>query len=193
MTSTIVFALIGVLAIGGFLLFGALAEAYRGISQLREKTGVIDEPLAIDLTPALRQDPSALGLPRELDHALRAVVVYVQASCATCRMIVNSLGGGVPTGVWLVAAAQTRTEAATWLAEAGFAPDELPERIRLASIEEIQERLGVRVTPLAISIKNGSVVGAQTVPSTRQFYSLVPTILSLPRAQKSVDEGEVAV
>jgi len=54
------------------------------------------------------------------------------------------------------------------------------------SREEIQRNMGDIVTPLAVEIENGRVVRARSVPSVRQFYALVPTILSLSRP---LDQG----
>jgi hypothetical protein len=105
-TTSILFAVIAVLAVGEFLLFGALAEAYRDIRQIREYANVVDKSTPVGLGQAYNQVPSRVGLHPDLDSAARAVVVYVDKRCGTCRMIVSSLNGGVPRGVWLVVIAE---------------------------------------------------------------------------------------
>lgn len=187
MVTSILFAIIAVLAIGEFLLFGALAEAYRDIRQIREQADVIDRATPVDLGRAYNQAPSEVGLHAELDSATRAVVVYIDKRCGTCRMIANSLSGGVPRGVWLAVVSESAHEAFEWLAEAAISPDSEPgRRVKVISPSEVERHLGQVPTPLAIEIENGRLVRAKGVPSVRQFYSLVPTLITLsaPAEQK---------
>ncbi|HEX6526369.1 MAG TPA: hypothetical protein VF070_41100 [Streptosporangiaceae bacterium] len=181
MTTSIVFAVVAVLAVGQFLLFGALAEAYRDIRQIREQEGLIDRAAPVDLGQAQNQVPSRIGLPPELDSAARAVVVYVDKRCGTCRMIVGSLNGGIPRGVWLTVISETEHEASEWLDHtAGIRLDSEPgRRVIVTSTDEVERHLGQVLTPLAIEIENGRLVRAKAVPSMRQFYSLVPTLITL--------------
>ena len=58
MTASILFAVIAVLAVGEVRLFGALAEAYRDIRQIREHANVIDKSTPVDLGQAYNQVPS---------------------------------------------------------------------------------------------------------------------------------------
>jgi hypothetical protein len=44
---------------------------------------------------------------------------------------------------------------------------------------QVHRNIGDIVTPLAVEIENGLLTRARTVPSVRQFYALIPTILSL--------------
>lgn len=74
MTETVLFVIVAVLAIGEFLLFGALAEAYRDIAQLREHSGITDNPAPVDLADARDKLPSSLGLHPDLDATARAIV-----------------------------------------------------------------------------------------------------------------------
>lgn len=181
MVTSILFAIIAVLAVGEFLLFGALAEAYRDIRQIREHADIIDRASPVELGRAYNQAPSKIGLRAELDSAARAVVVYIDRRCGTCQMIAGSLNGGIPRGVWLAVVAESADEAFEWLAEAAaISPESEPgHRIMAISADEVERHLGQVPTPLAIEIDNGRVVRAKGIPSVRQFYSLIPTVITL--------------
>jgi hypothetical protein len=179
---------VSVLAIGEFLLFGALAEAYRSLRQIRESEGLLDTPTPVDLGAARHRSPSACGLPAELDSAVQAVVVYLDQRCSTCNVILDSLGGGLPRGIWLVLIASSADEALSWLDESGVGQGgDAARRIVAMSAAEVQRHLGAVVTPLAIEVEGGRLARGKTVPSARQFYALVPTILTLsPPAPEEV-------
>lgn len=180
MTTSILLVIVALLAVGEFLLFGALAESYRDIRQLREYFGMIDKPAPIDLGASRDKIPSHSGMHPELDSAAHAVVVYLESRCGTCRSIVSSLNGGIPNGMWLIIIAESADAAFEWLAEAQIAKDSVSAgRVMVASAQEVEHHLGVRVTPLAIEIENGRLARAKTVPSVRQFYAMVPITLSL--------------
>lgn len=180
MAISILFVLVALLAIAVFLLFGALAEAYRDIRQLREAAGITDQPMPVDLGRVRDAVPSSLGLHPDLDSAVHAVVVYLENRCGTCRSILSTLDGGIPNGIWLVIVAGSAAEASDWLAETAIeAHTPAGRRVMISSAEEAERNLGVRITPLAIEIENGRLVRARTIPSVRQFYALVPTTFSL--------------
>lgn len=185
MLTSILFVLVALLAVGQFLLFGALAEAYRDIRQLRESFGLIDKAMPVDLGKVRDAAPSSLGLHPDLDSAVHAVVVYLESRCGTCRMIVSSLNGGIPNGIWLVVIAESPQAAFDWLAEANISPDSpAARRVMISSADEVDRHLGVRLTPLAIEIEHGRLERAKTIPSARQFYALVPTTFSLAPQQE---------
>jgi hypothetical protein len=96
-------------------------------------------------------------------------------------MIASSLNGGVPRGIWLAVVSESPHEAFEWLAEAAISPDsESGRRVMAISPDEVERHLGEMVpTPLAIEIENGRLVRAKGIPSVRQFYSLVPTLITL--------------
>lgn len=185
MVTSILFAIIAVLAVGEFLLFGALAEAYRDIRQIREQADIIDRASPVELGRAYNQAPSEIGLTAELDSAARAVVVYIDKRCGTCQMIAGSLNGGIPRGMWLAVVAESADEAFEWLAESAITPESEPGRRVIAiSPGEVERHLGQVPTPLAIEIENGRLVRAKGIPSVRQFYSLVPTVITLSAPAK---------
>lgn len=176
----ILLALVALLAVGEFLLFGALAECYRDMKQFRKLSGLIDFPTPVELGEALEQAPSSIDLPSDLDSAVRAVVVYVDSRCSTCRSIVGSLNGGIPAGITLVVIADSIEQAFSWLGESGI--DEhstAASQVTIMSPEDVEKRLGSVVTPLAIEIEYGRLVRAKIVPSVRQFYALVPAAKKL--------------
>jgi hypothetical protein len=180
--------IVSVLAIGEFLLFGALAEAYRSLRQIRESTGLLDNPTPVDLGAALHKSPSECGLPPELDSAVHAVAVFLDKRCRTCSMILESLSGGIPRGIWLVLIAASSDDALRWLSESGAGQvGDAASRVVPMSTTEVESHLGGLVTPLAIEIEGGRLARGLTVPSIRQFYALVPTILTLsPSAPEEV-------
>lgn len=186
MVTSILFAIIAVLAIGEFLLFGALAEAYRDIRQIREQADIIDRASPVELGRAYNQAPSEIGLRAELDSAARAVVVYIDRRCGTCQMIAGSLNGGLPRGVWLAVVSESADEAFEWLAEAAaITPESEPGRRVIAiSADEVERHLGQVPTPLAIEIENGRLARAKGIPSVRQFYALIPTVITLSAPAK---------
>jgi len=180
MGSPLVLVLIIALGVGQFLLFGALAEAYRDIRQLREQTGALDRVMPIDLGTAHGGTPSRFGLHPDLDSAVRAVVIYLENRCGTCRLIVDSLNGGIPRGMWLVVVTESRAAALEWLTGAGFGESILESgRVMAVPAQDIDQHLGITVTPMALEIENGRLVRATSIPSVRQFYNAVPTTISL--------------
>lgn len=180
MVTSILFVIVAVLAIGEFLLFGALAEAYRSIRQLTDHPAAAGRYVPVDLGDALGKAPSSVGMPAELDAAVSAFIVYIANRCGTCRTIVSSLSGGLPPGVWLAVIAESPAEAFAWLGEGGISEDSpATQRIAVVTSAVIEEHFGRHITPLAIEIENGRLVRAKTVGSVKQFYSLVPSTLTL--------------
>jgi hypothetical protein len=186
--TSLVFALLAVLAVGEFLLFGALAEAYRDIRQLREFAGMIDRNAPVDLGPVAGRPPSDLGLDPVLDSAAHNVVVYLNDRCGTCRGIVSSLRGDIPAGMWLLVIADSPDDAMQWLGTGGIMPDSpAAARVMTANPTETEQRLGMLVTPLAVVVEHGRMARAMTIPSVRQFYALAPNTKSItPRLEKGV-------
>lgn len=175
--------IVTVLSVGEFLLFGALAEAYRDIRQLREQGGILDRPVPVDLGDAAGAPPSSIGLPATLDTVVAALALYVDHRCTTCRGLMASLAGRLPDGVFLTAIAPSQAEAMKWLVHAGgfdVNDSTVFPRIAIVSPDELRRRLGTEITPLAIDIEHGRLVRASTVPSVRQFYNRLPNGYRLP-------------
>jgi hypothetical protein len=176
----VLFTIVALLAIGEFLLFGALAEAYRDLKQIREFSGLIDRPMPVELGPMQDQPPSILGLHPGLDSAVQAVAVYLDRRCGTCQSIVRSLNGGIPEGIWLVIIDESVDEAFTWLGDAGLEKGSpVASRVMITSPDAVEQQLGGVATPLAIEIEHGRLTRAKIITSIRQFYGLVPATRTL--------------
>jgi hypothetical protein len=189
LTTSLLLAALAVLAIGEFLLFGALAEAYRDIRQIREASGLLDSPMPVDLAHVAGSKPSNCGLDPALDSAVGAVTVFLDKLCNTCNMILRGLEGHIPAGMWFAVVSDSVDDAVSWLQDSGIAVarDDLSRhRVMVLSQDQAQRNLGEIVTPLAVEIENGRLTRARTVPSVRQFYALIPTVLSLSR---TLEEG----
>lgn len=197
MFTSLILVAVAVLAIGEFLLFGALAEAYRDIRQIREASGLLDSPSPVDLAQVAGAKPSSCGLDPDLDSAVGAVTVFLDKSCNTCNMILRSIGSQVPAGIWLALISASVDDAVTWLRDSGIAVaptgvDGLAsQRLMVLSRDQVEQGLGEIVTPLAVEIENGRLSRARTVPSVRQFYALVPTVLSL--STKTAKKGSIEI
>jgi hypothetical protein len=185
--TTILCLIVAVLAVGEFLLFGALAEAYRSIRYLSDHPSSGGRYVPVDLGSVLGAVPSAVGMHPTLDSAVSAYVVYVANHCGACRSIIDSLSGGLPPGVWLAVIAKSTDEAFDWLQDGGIQRDTpAAQRVMVVSAEATQETFGTNITPLAIEIEHGHLVRAKTVGTAKQFYSLVPSTLTL---SKPMQEG----
>ncbi len=159
---SILISAVAILAIGEFLLFGALAEAYRDIRQIREASGLLDTPMPVDLGHLAGRTPSSCGLDSNLDSAVGAVTVFLSESV---------------------------DDAVTWLRDSGIALVEdglARHRVTVLSRLQVESSFGEVVTPLAVETQNGRLMWAKTVPSVRQFYALVPPVLSFSRTS---DQG----
>ncbi len=186
---SILISAVAILAIGEFLLFGALAEAYRDIRQIREASGLLDTPMPVDLGHLAGRTPSSCGLDSNLDSAVGAVTVFLDKHCNTCNMILRGLNGSIPAGMWLVIISESVDDAVTWLRDSGIALVEdglARHRVTVLSRLQVESSFGEVVTPLAVETQNGRLMWAKTVPSVRQFYALVPPVLSFSRTS---DQG----
>ncbi len=181
MIIALLLALVAVLAVGEFLLLGALTEAYREMRQLRQHSGMLDNAAPVDLGQVRDALASEVGLDAGLDRAAIATVVYLNDRCGTCRAIVGSLNGVIPDGMWLVVIADTADDGYVWLATGGIDRNSIEaQRVMVMPPDEVERRLGMLVTPLVIEIENGRLDRAKTIPSIRQFYALAssaPTLI----------------
>lgn len=157
-----------VLSITLLLMMSALVEMYRALDQIREFTGAIDRPVAINVDH-LKQIPlPAFGLQ---DVFNRGLILFVSQSCATCRVIVDRLGGHVPRDVLLIVQCESEESGKSWL---GF-EETLPPRVVFDTNKEIARRMRINVTPVGLIVEDGGVVRAWTIPSVRQLFQLIPT------------------
>lgn len=173
--TTVFLILVCLLAAAVFVLLGALVEMYGQLDQVRRHLDMFDSPTPLDLGPSQDRQPSAVGLPAQLDQADHEVVVFLSNKCQTCFQIAERLRGGVlPPSTWLVVVPVSGT-ASEFVEQFGLTGD----RIVLDQDERIVNSLGLEVTPSALTIENGRITRAQTIPTARQLYAVVPS--SSPR------------
>jgi hypothetical protein len=172
-TTYILLAIVIALGVLVFLLLGALVEMYRDLAQIREYSGLLDRPQAIELGERQGSRPSEWGLPPALDDERRALVMFLSDRCATCRTIVWSLNGTVPQHVVLVLE-QGRDHGGLL---AGLSEDS--DQVVVDRDHTIADRLQIQMSPSALVIEDGTLARAVTVPSVRQFESLVAMTRSI--------------
>lgn len=153
------------LAIALFLMAGAVLELHRGLTQVRQQSGVIDSPIALDVELP-RRLPAEAGLPADLLHRGRALVLVLSDHCSTCGTIAEHLGGALPDSVWILLAPQTPESGRDWLSQYSLSADSaviIDDRGRLA------RSLGVNISPAVLRVRNGEAVAAHTLPSARRL------------------------
>ena len=165
---------VGVLSLLVFVLFGALLEALRDVRQIRDALGILDRPIDVDIGAAAGTAPSSHGLPRQLDDAKSALVLFLSDRCATCRILAATVGGAMPAGLWIVVEAASSRAAAEFVEAYGMTPRLEDGRVTMDSSGAIAGRLGLNMTPVAYRIEDGVFKDAGTVPSTRYLASIVP-------------------
>jgi hypothetical protein len=154
------------------LLVVSQVELFRDIEQLRTATGNIDRPLPVDLGAAHGRAPGDVGLPAELDGELGALVLVLSTRCGTCRSIAETLGGTIPKQVWLLLIGSVPEDSKEFVEVYGFDGP----RMVVDTDDRISSALGVMSTPTGIVVENGRLAWAQTVPSTRQLFTLIPQV-----------------
>jgi hypothetical protein len=172
-----------------FLLLGSQVEMYRDIAQLRDHSGLIDRPMAVDIAGAVGARPSSFGLPAPLDAVDAGLVLFLSDKCGTCRSIAASLDGQVPRDLWLVLDPANPMKDPELTVGYRLGRD----RVTIDRRREISSALGVTITPAALILRDGRIVRASTVPSTRQLQTLLdslraaeddkplPTTIEMPR------------
>jgi hypothetical protein len=174
---------VAVLALLVAALFGALLELYRDVRQMRDALGILDRPLNVDIGPVAGTRPSAHGLPRALDSAASAVVLFLSPErCGTCRALAAGLGSPLPASLWIVLEARDAASAAEFLDAYGLAAAGRDGRIIVDVAGTIASRIGLTTSPVGLHLQNGVVTGATTVPSSRYLTSVLPTPIRLRHA-----------
>lgn len=186
--TTVLLVLVCLLAVIVFLQMGALVEMYGQLRQVRTHLDMVDQPDPLDLGMSQGALPSSVGLPAELDTAQRALVLFLSNKCQTCFEIAADLGGALPKQLWLVVVPVSGGDASSFVARFGLHG----ERMLVDEREQVVGRLGLEITPSAIVIEEGRLATAQTVPTTRQLYHLLPTthrsMTLVPRALRAEDD-----
>ena len=165
---------VAVLALLVAVLFAALLEMYRDVRQLRDVVGILDRPLGVDIGRVAGTRPSAHGLPRALDSAASAIVLFLSDRCGTCRSLAIGLGKPLPAGLWVVLEARNAGSAAAFLDAYGLAGIARDGRMTVDVAGEIAGRIGLDTTPVGFRVENGVLTSATTVPSSRYLSSILP-------------------
>jgi hypothetical protein len=173
---------VGVLALLTFILFGVVVELYRDVQQLREIGGILDRPLDVELGNVAGQPPSAFGLPRALDDAGVALVLFLSDRCGTCHALAAGLRGALSPGLWVVLEARSPDSASEFLAKYGLDAASTAGRLRVDIAGMIAERMGLRTTPVGFRVEDGRLARATTVPSSRYLSSILPAPVRLERS-----------
>jgi hypothetical protein len=165
---------VGVLSLLVFVLFGAVLESLRDVRQMRDALGILDRPLEVNIGAAAGTAPSSHGLPRQLDEARAALVLFLSDKCATCRILAATLGDALPASLWVVVEAASNRAAAEFVEAYGMKPRLEDGRVTVDPAGVIAGRLGLNTTPVAFRIENGVFKDAATVPSIRYLSSVIP-------------------
>jgi hypothetical protein len=170
---------VGVLALLLAILFAALVEMFRDIRQMRDALGILDRPLPVDIGSVAGTRPGSYGLPRALDSAGSAIVLFLSDRCATCHSLAAGLARPLPAGLWLVLAAKDPAAAGSFLDRFGLDGGAAQERITVDVEEEIARRIGLHTTPVGFRVENGVLTSATTIPSSRYLAAILPEPIRL--------------
>jgi hypothetical protein len=172
---------VAVLALLIVVLFGALLEMYRDIRQMRDAMGILDRPLPVELSGIAGTRPSDYGLPRVLDSAATAVVLFLSERCGTCHALAAGLARPLPSGLWIVLEGRTPDRLQAFLER--YALNAGPDAPVTVDAEgEIARRIGLQTTPVGFRIADGVFTHATSVPSSRYLSSILPEPIRLKRA-----------
>lgn len=172
--ATVALIAVGVLALLVAVLFAALVELFRDVRQLRDAAGILDRPLPVEVDSIAGTRPGLYGLPRALDGASSAIVLFLSDRCATCRVLAAGLGNPLPSGLWVVLEARTPESATEFLERYGLIGSAREGRLIVDVAGEIAHRIGLNTTPVAFRIEDGAVTSATTAPSSRYLHSILP-------------------
>jgi hypothetical protein len=167
--TTVLLLLICLFGIVLVLLFGAVVEMYGQLNQIRDHLDMHDNPSPLELGESQDIRPSSIGLPDGLDGAEEAIVLFLSNKCQTCHQIAATLNpGALPPSLWLVIV-PVSGDIQEFIDQFQLRGD----RIVLDEEEQIVSRLGLDITPATVVVKNGRLDHAQTVPTTRQLFTML--------------------
>jgi len=179
---TVLLIVVGLLALLVALLFAALVEMYRDIRQVRDALGILDRPLNVDIGEAAGARPSQFGLPRALDSAGSALVLFLTERCATCHTVAAGLPKPLPPALWVVFEARSEESAAALLERFGLTEFVAHGHVITDVEGEITGRLDLHIAPAGFRVEDGFFTYATSVPSTRYLKSILPETFRLREA-----------
>jgi hypothetical protein len=152
--------------------FGALIEMYEQVKHMRKVLGLEDVTLPVELSVPVGTAPGEVGLPAVLDQVPHAFVLFVSDNCATCHVIAAGLRDrGLAPELWVVVV-PTSGRAEQFVAE--FALRD--ERVLIDQDQRMVGALGITLTPVGVTVIDGRIGGAHTVPSVRQLDDAVKEV-----------------
>lgn len=177
--ATIALIAVAVLALLVTVLFGALVEMFRDVRQMRDAIGILDRPLAVDIGRVAGTPPSVHGLPRALDSAASALVLFLSEQCNTCRSIAAALERPLPQGLWVVVEARNASTAEAFLDAYRLEDQAMDGRVLVDVEGTIAARIGLDTSPVGFRVEHGRLTTATTVPSSRYLTSILPEPIRL--------------
>jgi hypothetical protein len=161
----LIWVALGLLAAALFIAYGALVELYRTVEQVRAHAGALDSRTKLDVSVS-RHDLASSGLPNDVILADRALLMILSDRCGTCESIAERLAGGPPKDAWIVLQPYNSQSAAKWLDDHDFGDS---PRVIVDDRERVIDALNIRLSPAVVRLRNGSVVAAHTLPSSRRL------------------------
>jgi hypothetical protein len=177
--ATVALIAVAVLALLVTVLFGALVEMYRDVRQMRDAIGILDRPLAVDIGRVAGSHPSEHGLPRALDSAASALVLFLSEQCNTCRSIAAALERPLPQGLWIVVEARSASTAEAFVDAYRLDGSAMDGRVLVDVEGAIAARIGLDTSPVGFRVEHGRLTTATTVPSSRYLTSILPEPIRL--------------
>lgn len=163
-------ATLAVLAAAVFVLLGAQVEQFEQLKQLRRELALEEKSVPLEIS-AGGAVPSQMGLPPELDDADQALMVFLSDRCTTCYTIAGAFhGGDLPADTWLVIL-PVNDDGTEFLSRFQL----YGERIIVDPGRSIAKAIGLEASPSALTIKDGRLVEANSVPSVRRLKEMFPT------------------
>lgn len=160
--------LVLVLAVLVLVCLFALMDHHRTLEEVRDHLGTGDAPRP--LTHPVGPIPTtAVGLPRWVEEAEHAVVLFLSTTCATCATVARGFGRGPHPDLHVVVRTPTTAVGTQWCAEVGLPAD----LVTLATDDGIADVFDLRVTPAGFVLRRGGIAVAQTVPSPTQLRALL--------------------
>lgn len=163
--TVLIWIVLGVFGVVLLVVCGALIEMYRTLEQVRVQSGVLDMRTKLDVGADV-ETLKAAGLPAELVHAERGLLLILSDRCSTCSLLAARIAGGPPKDMWVLLQPHSAQSAAGWLAE--YELDQC-SRVIVDVEERIVDPLNIRISPAAVRFVAGEVVAAHTVPSPRRL------------------------
>lgn len=172
MATAVLLGIAVVLSILNALMFGALVEMYRQIQHIRDSSGLLDQPMSIDvrmgsLLPTERMGYRASEAVNGVDrHAL----LFLSDSCTTCERVAKGIPAKFTPRLTVLVEARDDSSALRWMDKFGLT--ELPQA-QYDRDRVVADETGVSVIPSIVLFEDGAVIGGHTMPSRRHIKAVL--------------------